>query len=120
MQGQKEPSTQWRPHHAAYVPLRQRHPVLTPLVLLGGALLASIASIFADTLFSVFALAGLSVGTFNTCILFCLLVAVVLGIVGVLASIIAILEHIDRYGSTANLPLHLFIRLKEQSYANRN
>ncbi len=118
IQGQKEPSTQRR--LLACSTLLQRHPVLTPLVLLSSALLLGIVGIFTDTLFLELSLVGVSVSTLDVLILFCLLIAFVLGIVGVLASIIGILEQLDRYGSISALPLPLFVRLKEQSYANRN
>ncbi|GAC1391214.1 MAG: hypothetical protein NVS4B11_14430 [Ktedonobacteraceae bacterium] len=98
-------------------PLLQRHPVLTPVVLLSSSLLLGVASIFADTVFSVLTLVGMPVGTL---VLLCILVAFVLGIVGVLASIIGILEQVDRYYVTTGVSVPMFLRLKEQSYANRN
>ena len=96
-------------------PLLQRHPVLTPVALLMSSLLLGIISIFADSVFSVLTFVGVPVGTL---VLVCVLVAFVLGIVGVLASIIGILEQVDRYYSTTGVPM--FLRLKEQTYANRN
>jgi len=97
--------------------LLQRHPVLTPVVLLSGSLLLGVASIFVDTVFSVLTFVGVPVGTL---FLLCVLVAFVLGIAGVLVSIIGILEQVDRYGSIARVPILAFLRLKEQTYANRN
>ncbi len=98
-------------------PLLQRHPVLTPVALLVSSLLLGVVSIFADTIFSVLTFVGVPVGTL---VLVCVLVAFVLGIVGVLASIIGILEQVDRYCSTTGVSLPMFLRLKEQTYANRN
>jgi hypothetical protein len=83
--GQFEPSGQ---QQYILVPgrslLLQRHPVLIPVVL-------CIASLSADTLFPVLALIG-APGA-----LVCLSVAFVLGVSGVLASIITIIEGIDRH-----------------------
>ena len=98
-------------------PFLQRHPVLTPVALLFGSLLLGVVSIFADTVFSVLTFVGVPVGTL---VLVCVLVAFVLGIVGTLTSIISILEQIDRYCSTTGVTLPTFLRLKEQTYANRN
>lgn len=88
--------------------LRKRHPMLTALVLLGGAVLFSSISPFADTLFPLLILAGISP------LFLCLSLACVLGIAGVLAGIIGILERIDRRQIAA------FSEYKEQSYAHRN
>lgn len=115
MQGPKEPVPQRRFLNRSL--LLQRHPVLTPVVLLSSSLLLGVVSIFADTVFSVLTLVGVPVGTL---FLLCVLVAFVLGIVGVLVSIISILEQVDRYGSTTKVSVLAFLRLKEQTYANRN
>ncbi|GAC1427329.1 MAG: hypothetical protein PVS3B3_21650 [Ktedonobacteraceae bacterium] len=104
-------------HRLGRNPVLQHHPVLTPVVLLCSSLLLGVASFFADTIFSVLKLVGVPVGTL---VLLCVLVAFVLGIVGVLASIIGILEQVDRYCSTTGVSILTFLRLKEQTYANRN
>ncbi len=98
-------------------PLLQRHPVITPVVLLCSSLLLGVASIFADSVFSVLTLVGVPVGTL---VLLCVLVAFVLGIAGVLAGIIGILEQVDRSCSPTGASILPFLRLKEQTYANRN
>lgn len=115
IQRPKEPVT--HRHVLGRSPLLQRHPVLTPVVLLGSSLLLGVASIFANAVFSVLTLVGVPVGTL---VLFCVLVAFVLGIAGVLASIIGILEQVDRSCSTTGASILTFLRLKEQTYANRN
>ncbi len=97
--------------------ISQRHPVLTPIALLTTSLLLGTASIFGGTVFSVLTIVGVPLGTL---VLLCLLVTFVLGIVGVLASIIGILGQLDRYCSTVAVSVPMFLRLKEQSYANRN
>ncbi len=112
---QKGPAT--HRHVLGRSPLLQRHPVLTPVVLLCSSLLLGVTSIFADAVFSVLTLVGVPVGTL---VLLCVLVAFVLGIAGVLASIIGILEQVDRYCSTTEASVLTFLRLKEQTYANRN
>ena len=88
----------------------QRHPVLVPLLFLSGAALLAIASLFADTLFPVLVFLGISPT------LVCLSLTFVLGISGIVASIIGIIEFAGRY----SLPTALFAKPKEQSYANRN
>ena len=98
-------------------PLLQHHPVLTPVVLLGSSLLLSVGSVYADVLFPLFVIIGVSV---STVVLLCLLLAFILGIAGVLASIIGILEYADRCCSTPILSILTFLRLKEQTYANRH
>ncbi len=70
--------------------LLKRHPVLVPVILLLGAYLASIASFSAENIFPLLTL----IGTPSNVL--CLLIALVLGISGVLVSIISILECIDR------------------------
>src|SRR5437763_17087417 len=72
--------------------LLQRHPVLIPVVLIICSVVLCIASFSADTLFPVLALFG-APGA-----LVCISVAFVLGVSGVLASIIIIIEGIDRNG----------------------
>jgi len=111
IQGQYEPSGQ-QPHPltAQRSRLLQQHPVLTPIILIIGAVGLCILSLFADTIFPVMALIGVPP------VLLCLSVALILAISGVLASIISIIESIDRY----RLPTDIFATPKEQSYANRN
>lgn len=93
--------------------LLQQHPVLTPVLLLGGSVGLLIASSSGDTLFP--ALAVIGVPTANLC----LLVALVLGISGILASIIYLIEKVDCYLSK-RLQAGVFAQSKEHSYANRN
>ena len=92
--GQFEPSGQ---QQYILVPgrslLLQRHPVLIPVVLIISSVVLCIASFSADTLFPALALIG-APGA-----LLCLSVAFVLGVSGVLASIISIIEGIDRHHS---------------------
>jgi uncharacterized sodium:solute symporter family permease YidK len=90
--------------------LLRRHPVLTPVLLLSGALVSCIASLFPDALFPILAFLGIPPAGF------CLSLAFILGVVGALISIIGILEHIDRY----SLRTAVFAELKEHCYANRN
>jgi hypothetical protein len=71
--------------------LLQRHPVLIPVALITGSVVLCIASFSADTLFPLLALIGMPGA------LICLSVAFVSGISGVLASIINIIEGIDRH-----------------------
>ncbi len=106
IQGQYEPSGQQRIRSR----LLRQHPVLTPVVLLSGSVALCIASFFADSLFPVLAFIGAPVA------LFCLSTAFVLGVAGVLATIIGIIERVDRYC----LQAAMFPKPKESSYANRN
>ncbi|MBV9614927.1 MAG: hypothetical protein JO031_05635 [Ktedonobacteraceae bacterium] len=69
----------------------KRHPVLLPVLLLLGACLASSASFSAENVFPLLTLIGVPSNVL------CLLLALVLGISGVLTSIIGILECIDRH-----------------------
>ncbi len=71
--------------------LLQQHPVLIPAALLIGSVVLCIASFFVDTLFPLLALIG------TPGALLCLSIAVVLGVSGVLASIISLIEGIDRH-----------------------
>jgi hypothetical protein len=91
-------------------PLLPRHPLLTPIVLLSSSVVAAIASLFADNTFPILTLLGVS--SFSLYLLF----ALVFGIAGILASIISVLEYIDRH----NLQAAMFPKPKEHSYANRN
>ena len=83
-------------------PLLQRYPALISLLLLIGALLLTMASFSAPTLFPVSALGGTSPA------LLCLVLACVLGISGTLTSIISILEYVDR--AQASRKLHLEVK----------
>jgi hypothetical protein len=88
--------------------LLRRHPVLTPVVLLGGSALLGIASLFTDAVFPVLALLGES----STPL--CLSMALVLGISGILIGIISIIEYVDRHST----PAAMLSKPKEHSYAN--
>lgn len=70
--------------------LLKRHPILLPALLLLGAGLASSASFSAVNVFPLLTLIGIPSNVL------CLSIALVLGITGTLASIIGVLEHIDR------------------------
>jgi hypothetical protein len=83
------------------------------VLLLGSSVGLLIASSSGDTLFP--ALAVIGVPTANLC----LLVALVLGISGILASIIYLIEKVDCYLSR-RLQAGVFAQSKEHSYANRN
>lgn len=79
--------------------LLERYPVLVPAALLFSALGLCAASFFGNNLFPLLTLPG------PTATPFYLALASVLGITGTLASIISILEHIDRTRSrSATLP----------------
>ena len=70
--------------------LLRRHPVMMPVLLIGGAVGLFIVSFFANSLFPLLALIGAPSA------MICLLLALILGICGILASIISIIEKIDR------------------------
>jgi len=70
--------------------LLAHNPILMPVVLLSSALGLCAASFFTSSLFPLLALLGIAAAPL------CLALAFVLGITGILASIIGILEHIDR------------------------
>ena len=70
--------------------LLRQHPVLIPMLLIGAALGLCVVSFSADTFFPLLTIMG------TTSTLFCLLGGLVLGIAGVLAAIISIIENIDR------------------------
>lgn len=79
--------------------LLQRHPIVTPLLLLASSIALCIASVFANTLFPVLAIFDLPA------MLMCLLFALVLGIAGILAGIISIIERLDRsYARSSMFP----------------
>jgi hypothetical protein len=71
--------------------LLRRHPILFPVILLSGSLGLCFASFYANALFPLLALLGAPTS------LLCLSMAIVLGISGMLASIISSIEGIDRY-----------------------
>jgi hypothetical protein len=91
-------------------PILHRHPVLVPVTLLASSLVLVVASFFADDLFPALNAIGVS------SVLLCLSLACVLGICGALAGIIGIIEHVDQWYFQATM----FVKTKEQSYANRN
>jgi VIT1/CCC1 family predicted Fe2+/Mn2+ transporter len=90
--------------------LLQRHPVLIPVLLLSGAAILGIASFFSNSLFPILALIGIPSA------MFCLSIALMLGIVGILVGIISIIECLYRHSAQATA----FSQPKERSYANRN
>jgi len=69
--------------------LLKRYPVVLPLLLLAGACFAAIISLVAEDIFPLLTWIGVSPS------IFCLSIALVLGISGTLTSIIGIIEHID-------------------------
>lgn len=91
-------------------PLLQRHPVLAPLVLLCTSLSLGTASYFTIDLFPLLTLFGIS------SIAFCFCFALALGIAGILAGIIGIIERLDHY----SIQPAMYPQAKEQSYVNRN
>jgi hypothetical protein len=91
-------------------PLLQRHPVLAPVLLLCGSLVLGIASCFADSVFPALAFLG------TPSALLCLAFAFVLGIAGIIASIITMIECVHQHC----LQAAMFLQPKEHSYANRN
>ena len=109
MQGQFEPPA----HQQQNLTLQRSHlvrkyPVLLPLALLGGSIGLFFVSSFADNLFPFLAFVGTSAS------LFCIVLALVLGISGLLAGIISVIESVDRH----RLKAAMFPKTKEQSYGN--
>lgn len=109
IQGQSGPSghqqsflTSQRSH------LLRKYPVLLPLALLCGAIGLFVLSPLADSYLPILALVGAPAS------LLCILLALVLGISGLLASIISIIESVDR----RHLRAAMFPKTKEQSYGN--
>ncbi len=109
IQGQYEPSgqqqsflTSQRSH------LLRKYPVLLPLVLLSGSIGLFVLSTFADAYLPILALVGAPAS------LLCVILALVLGVSGLLASIISIIESVDRH----RLKAAMFPKIKEQSYGN--
>ncbi len=70
--------------------LLRRHPVLVPVTLSGCALLLCVASFYTNNLFPLLTLIGMPSQ------LLCLLLALVLGISGILTSIVGLIERMDR------------------------
>jgi len=93
--------------------LLQQHPVLTAVCLLATAVGLFIVSFSANRLFPALALLGIPATTL------CLLLALVLGISGILVSIIYLIERIDTHSSKC-LQAGAFMQSKEQSYVNRH
>lgn len=91
IQGHYDPLTDRRTIYIAQRrSLLQCHPVMMPVVLIGSSITLFVVSFFANTLFPLLAL----IGAPST--LICVLLALVLGLCGILASIISIIEKIDR------------------------
>lgn len=97
IQGQYDPSSGQKCTVAQQTPqtprtnrLLQQYPVLFPVGLLSASIGLCIVSFFVNTLFPVLAIIG------TPSALVCLLIAFVSGIAGVLASIISIIENVDR------------------------
>jgi len=90
--------------------LLRQHPILTPIALLCGSIIVGIASLFSDGPSPIFALIDISAAPLY------LSIACVLGIAGILVSIISLIEQFDR----RNVPAALYSGPKEQSYGNRN
>ncbi len=90
--------------------LLQRHPVLFPVLLFTGSLVLGCASFFSIDLFPLLTLLGVSTQPLYFSI------AYILGVSGILAGIIGIIEHFDRF----KLQMAMFPQPKEQSYGNRH
>jgi len=71
-------------------PILQRHPVMTPLVLLVGSLLLGAASLYSDDLFPWLSFFGVT--TFPVY----LSIALVSGLAGFVTAIISLVEYFDR------------------------
>ncbi len=76
--------------------LLHRHPVLVPVTLSGTALVLCIVSFYASNLFPLLTWVGMPSQ------LLCLLLALVLGISGILTSIVGLIERMDR----SRTPVH--------------
>ena len=91
MQGQYDPpSGRQRMGRLQRHVLLRRHPVLVPVILSGCALLLCAASFYTANLFPLLTLLGIPTQ------LLCLLLALVLGISGILTSIVGLIERMDR------------------------
>ena len=79
--------------------LSKQDPLLLPIILIFGSGVLCIVSFYANALFPLLAVIGVPT------VLLCLSAALVLGVAGILASIISILETIDRLRTqTTTLP----------------
>src|SRR5579859_282800 len=90
--------------------LLQRHPVLLPLFLLSCASIIGIASFSPESIFPLFSLLGIPA------IFPSLSLTLILGITGIVTSIVGVLEWADRFSFKSAM----FPHTKEQSYVNRN
>ena len=96
-----------RLHRLRRSPFLQQHPVLLPALFLLGAIATGMSGFFSDSVFPLLSLIGVP------SVLICLSLAYVLGIVGILIGIISFIEAFER-----QIVTHL--KVKEQSYVNRN
>lgn len=76
-------------------PLLEQHPILVSLSLISSAIMLIGVSVFARSFFPTFLFIGISAT------LLCLLLATVLGLCGVITSIIGLMEHFDRSRTSA-------------------
>lgn len=70
-------------------PILQRHPILTPLILVGGSLLLGAAALYSDDLFPWLSFFGVT--TFPVY----LSIALVSGLAGFVTAIISLVEYLD-------------------------
>lgn len=109
IQGQTGPSDQQQSFLTSQRShLLRKYPVLLPLALLSGSIGLFIISSFADAYVPILVLIGVPAS------LLCVVLALVLGVSGLLASIISIIEGVDRH----RLKAAMFPKTKEQSYGN--
>ena len=109
IQGQSGPSGQQQSFLATQRSnLLRQHPVLLPLALIGSSIGLFILSACADAFFPILALIGTPAS------MLCVILALVLGVSGLLASIISIIEGVDR----RRLKAAMFPQTKEQGYGN--
>ncbi len=109
IQGQAGPSGQQQSFLATHRSnLLRQHPVLLPLVLLGSSIGLFILSPFSDAFFPILALIGTPAS------MLCVILALVLGVSGLLTSIISIIEGVDR----RRLKAAMFPKTKELGYGN--
>lgn len=109
IQGQTGPSDQQQSFLTSQRShLLRKYPVLLPLALLGSSIGLFIISSFADAYIPILVLIGVPAS------LLCVILALVLGVSGLLASIISIIEGVDRH----RLKAAMFPKTKEQSYGN--